>query len=155
MGIENKVWQTSQNWTIDDRIWCIITEEDPKLLCCILMAFWIIWLNRNQIAHVKDAQSIDACCTRIHSYIAHWERKILFGLNKPIADSSSTHSFTFFSDGSWSRLTSIGGWASVAIFGDIILRCKADFQIGSISGLEEEIKGMVEALLLEKGMDCI
>lgn len=46
LGIDNKAWQTSQQWSIDDRIWYIITEEEPNILRIILMGFWIIWFNR-------------------------------------------------------------------------------------------------------------
>lgn len=29
-GFENKLWQLAENWSINDRIWYILCEEDPK-----------------------------------------------------------------------------------------------------------------------------
>lgn len=48
-----------------------------------------------------------------------------------------------------------GGWSAVAIFGYAVLRCKAGYIDGGLSGLEMEIRGLIEALRIAKSMECI
>lgn len=62
---------------------------------------------------------------------------------------------SFFSDGSWSKTNSNGGWATVAIVDNIIIRCKAGYSNITDSALEEELKGLIAALQIAKELGSV
>lgn len=102
LGLENKFWQTTDQWNIDDIIWYIMTEEDSKMLRVITMVFWIIWFNRIQVAHGKTAVSINACCTKVNIYLTQLEKRYMAGFNNQTdCNSDNLETITFFCDGSW------------------------------------------------------
>lgn len=149
LGLEDRVWQNSVNWNITDRIWYILTEEDQSKLGTILMTLWVIWYKRNLVVHCKKEISIEACCLKVTNSLHQFASRNIMGLSSQHwHDPDPNCDFTFFSDGSWSKTDRNGGWATVVMVDKFIIRCKAGYSNFSASTLEEELKGMLAALML-------
>lgn len=130
--------------------------EDRNLIRMISTAFWVIWYNRNLVVHGKNALTINACSLKVNNARFQFDRKIMPGCSSLLNfNRDNTGAINFYSDGSWSGRTKTGGWATVAIYGNIILRCKVGFNSDSDSSVEEEIRGLVESLKMAKKMGCI
>lgn len=110
LGFKNKDWQSATHWNISDRIWYILYQEDPKVLSLVFMTLWTIWYNRNLLVHGKNALSFTACHLKITNNLIQYEKKHIIGVCSQAQNNSfGNNSMIFFTDGSWSRMSSNGG----------------------------------------------
>lgn len=130
LGIKNKVWHTSDTWTIDDTVWYIISYEDSKTLQLIVISFWFIWFCGNSTVHGKQPMYIAGACFKIKHYLNHFESRHMIGLHsQPYCNPTECNGIQFFCDGSWAKNSRIGGWSAIAVDGNAILRCRTCFNL--------------------------
>lgn len=138
---------------VSDWIWYALSESDPRLLRIIAVGLWSIWRNRNRVAHGQAPQSISSCCTHASHLLKQFEFREILGYG-PLNSSPRNNSVLarFFSDGSWSKESGIGGWASLLCEGNSVIRCFAACSTDCGSAYETELKGLVSAFRMASAL---
>lgn len=140
---ETNAWNSANNWFIDDWIRHILAVKDLMSIRLVLDGIWTIWYNRNLIVHGRTSLSIEACHFKAMQYLSQYESRNLKGNGS--SQSNNSCMIYFYSDGSRSVTTKNGGWAFIAVVDGQIIKCKAEFNLRSVS-IIEELQGMLQAL---------
>lgn len=133
----------------------ILSEEAPSGIRLVTMGIATIWYNRNQITHGKNALSVQACSLKIASNISQFDLRSLLSFNHSAnINHEDTSSMNFFSDGSYCCKNVFGGWATVVLFDNLIIRCKAGITTASRTVMEVEVRGFLESIKMAEVMGC-
>lgn len=105
--------------------------------------------------HGKKAWSITQCCFKTNSDLDQFEMKNMVGcIPLGVFNPTDKEGLKFFSEGSWSGRSRVGGCAAVALDVNFIVRCTAWFNSECDSGFGVELRGIVAALRLAYELGC-
>lgn len=134
----------SENGNIIDWVWKLLTTQDHDTIRRGVAAIWVIWKNRNEIAHGKKGWSLDQCAFKTESILLNSTRRALTSLvQSQDALLGSNDLPVFHCDGAWDHRSGYGGFAAVGIMGKTVIGCVADHTSLCGSALHAELMGMV------------
>ncbi|CAM8888420.1 unnamed protein product [Rhodiola kirilowii] len=136
--------------SVADLLWFLMTEGHVSDLKKVMVGCWVVWYNRNLQAHGKKGMSLDGCCMRTQSALMQFERQFLLGYSAVEDSTESGDLVNIFCDGSWSPTSNVGGLAAVAVTGDTILCCRAEWYHNCVSVFDMECKAILAGLSLAK-----